>query len=425
MITRHVDSPSSNRWSILKRRALLFGATVAVCSAPAMASADEPKSDAKAPATAAAVQGTVGAAKSPEDLIKQIESLSKQPPTGSTRQEFMENFKELRREIIATADQVLAHPDTAGDKGDKQSAQAIGAKITSLQLLTRLGDPKASGELKQLIEKHSADKRPQVSQVISLASLAQRFALPQNGDAAARKAVVEDAKKYFPTIKLTREHGMIMERLTNELQQQGAKDEAVDLLNTFGELLTKSDDPLMLRAGMQFRGTARRLGMMGKPMDVYGKQLDGKPIDWKSYRGKVVLVDFWATWCPPCIREIPNIIKNYELYHDRGFEVIGISVDKGRQEVDAFVEARKIPWTIAMDNDFKDSGKDESLARYYSISGVPTAILVDKEGNVASLNARGPELGRLLETMLGPAEPEKKAEEKKATEKKTDEKKVD
>jgi thiol-disulfide isomerase/thioredoxin len=143
-------------------------------------------------------------------------------------------------------------------------------------------------------------------------------------------------------------------------------------------------------------------------------RLDGQPIDWAAYRGKVVLIDFWATWCDACIREMPNILKNYALYHDRGFEVIGISSDEKREEVIALMASRKIPWAMAMASDFRGTGREMSLPDYYGITLYPTTILVDKEGKVVSLQARGPELGRQLEQLLGPpGEKEKKEVEKK------------
>ena len=74
-------------------------------------------------------------------------------------------------------------------------------------------------------------------------------------------------------------------------------------------------------------GIVRRLTLLGNEMKIEGKLLDGKAFDWSKYAGKVVLVDFWATWCGPCLAEIPKMRKCYDLYHDKGFEIVGISCD--------------------------------------------------------------------------------------------------
>ena len=146
-------------------------------------------------------------------------------------------------------------------------------------------------------------------------------------------------------------------------------------------------------------GAARRLGLMGNVMELKGASLDGRPFDWASYRGKVVLVDFWATWCGPCRAELPNVKKHYQRYHERGFDVVGISLDRERQALEQFVESEKLPWVTLHE---KESAGRHPLAVYYGIIAIPTVLLVDKQGTVVSLRARGQELDRLLQEQIGP-----------------------
>ncbi len=75
-------------------------------------------------------------------------------------------------------------------------------------------------------------------------------------------------------------------------------------------------------------GAVRRARLLtGDPVKVSGKTIDGKPFDISQYKGKVVIVDFWATWCGPCLAELPNLKKIYEKYHDRGLEIVGVNLD--------------------------------------------------------------------------------------------------
>ena len=121
--------------------------------------------------------------------------------------------------------------------------------------------------------------------------------------------------------------------------------------------------------------------------------LTGEQIALKQFRGKVVLIDFWATGCPPCIAEIPNVKKAYEKYHKQGFEIISISLDREKQDCERFVKREKMNWHHIFDG----GGR---LARRYGVRGIPTMYLVGKDGNVVSDNARGRRLETAVEKAL-------------------------
>jgi peroxiredoxin len=155
-------------------------------------------------------------------------------------------------------------------------------------------------------------------------------------------------------------------------------------------------------------GSARRLDLPGKMLELKGTLLDGKSFDIASLKGKVVLVDFWATWCGYCVEEIPNIRKNYDGYHKKGFEVVGVSADTERADLDKFIAATPLPWLTIHDKD----GRNAALA-YYGIASFPTTFLIDREGKVVATEARGEQLPVLLKNLLGePEAPAAPAEKK-------------
>ncbi|MGD8450254.1 MAG: TlpA disulfide reductase family protein [Phycisphaerae bacterium] len=105
-----------------------------------------------------------------------------------------------------------------------------------------------------------------------------------------------------------------------------------------------------------------------------------------AYHGKIVLLDFWATWCPPCVAEVPHLVEAYEKYHDAGLEIIGVSLDKGRTSagtVRSFIQDRHMPWEQIYD-------EAEGIAGDYRVVGIPTMFLID--GDTGRLLADGNDL---------------------------------
>lgn len=119
---------------------------------------------------------------------------------------------------------------------------------------------------------------------------------------------------------------------------------------------------------------------------------NGVSFSLRDYRGKVVLIDFWATWCGPCIQEMPNVIRAYQKYHDKGFEIIGISLDSDMRTLQNFLDANEIEWRQACDG----KGWKGDIVQQYGVDGIPATFLVDAEGNLIASNLRGSALDRKL-----------------------------
>lgn len=149
----------------------------------------------------------------------------------------------------------------------------------------------------------------------------------------------------------------------------------------------------------------KRLALIGSPLPLVGSNLDGSPFNWAEYRGRYVLVDFWATWCGPCLQEIPNIQANYVKYRERGFEVVGINMDDDPKTLEAFFAKRQLPWTTVISNDPNAVGFENVNAVHCGVDGIPFLVLVDPEGKVVEINPRGERLGEVLESIFSQQAP--------------------
>jgi thiol-disulfide isomerase/thioredoxin len=127
------------------------------------------------------------------------------------------------------------------------------------------------------------------------------------------------------------------------------------------------------------------------------KDVEGKPLSIDNYKGKVVLIDFWATWCGPCVAELPNVLKTYEKHHAKGFEIIGISLDQDEAKLSAFTKQKKMTWQQFFDG----QGWGNKLAVKYGINSIPATFLLDGEGKIIGKDVRGEALEAAVTKALG------------------------
>jgi thiol-disulfide isomerase/thioredoxin len=169
-------------------------------------------------------------------------------------------------------------------------------------------------------------------------------------------------------------------------------------------------------AGAREAAARQQLGDRAKlPIELAFTAVDGRKVDLRDLRGKVVLVEFWATWCGPCKEEIPNLKKIYAAYHGNGFEIVGITLEnarladadtaaereqklaKARQVLVDFTAKQEMPWPQYFDGKYRQN----TIAVDYLINAIPAMFLLGKDGRIITTHARGPQLETAVKAALG------------------------
>jgi len=211
-------------------------------------------------------------------------------------------------------------------------------------------------EFDALLAKHKAEKTDDVAQILLMEAMLYLQVL-DNTDKGT--ALLKQVKQDYPDTKPAQHVDQILDSLKG---QAAAK---------------------KIQSGLA-TGT--------KFPDFNVKDTAGKPLSIANYKGKVVLLDFWATWCGPCVHELPNVIKTYDTYHKQGFEIIGISLDKDQERLASFTAEKKMAWPQYFDG----LAWQNKLAVKYGVNSIPATYLLDGQGTIIGKDLRGEDLDQAV-----------------------------
>ena len=186
-----------------------------------------------------------------------------------------------------------------------------------------------------------------------------------------------------------------------EMNVEVVEEFAPDRLDALLTSLAASKNPAVAELAREKQAEVKlKTEMKAKPLELKFTALDGREVDMEKLRGKVVLVDFWATWCGPCMAELPNVLKAYGDLKEKGFEIVGISLDEDKAELEKTIKRRKIAWPQFFDG----TGWDNKIAKRFGVTAIPSMWLVNKKGLVVDMNVRGDLKEKVEKLLAEPAE---------------------
>jgi thiol-disulfide isomerase/thioredoxin len=269
---------------------------------------------------------------------------------------------------------------------DERAEEAREQERFLLAAAFQLGNTNASARLQNVEEARlqdpnlSEDERLQLRMQQVQRAIVQRESGGELKDVAALEKDVRALQKEFSTrSELTGLLLIVAEAWLSNSEPEKAKALAK-------EVAAATSDAEARRAG---QALLQKLERIGQPLEIKFKALDGREVDLQAMKGKVVLIDFWATWCGPCMAELPNVKAGYEKLHAKGFEIVGISFDREQAALERVVAREKMPWP-----QYFPEGENR-FADEFGIESIPTMWLVDRKGLLRDLNAREDLVGKV------------------------------
>ena len=306
---------------------------------------------------------------------------------------------ELAPKLIPLLSRMMVLMNELGEAQPEVKSQIQGQRFQMLAMLSLLGDAVTKKSLDEAAAKtvdEKADNAKELKDEVLQAKLAKHLSAwwAASKDAPAQEKILADMSaiaKAAPKNEQVAATLMMMSNMGPASKAMATKAEAV-VMDMSGRIASA--------VKTQKESDAKKAEGVGKPIVLAGKTVGGKDFSSTEYKGKVVLVDFWATWCGPCLAELPRVQGIYKKYHEKGLEIVGISCDSDGAALAAFTKEKGMPWVQLWDKDKQNEDSQwHPLAKQWNVEGIPTMFLIDRNGVLRSVTARA-EMEELIPKLL-------------------------
>jgi len=317
--------------------------------------------------------------------------------------DMQDKVKSIRyRDGFAVAVHEAATRLLALEASDRFHVLAVDTAITILHEQASLGNDKLDQQLNDFMKSLATDKRPAIAAHVAFHRLEQRVIASDDLPTDKLQPLLDETFDYLSEHDLSDIHLRLASTVVHAINRYDDEETRKEQFKRFGKVFSQSESRTLTAYGKKITKSATAPAnvsqLVGKPLELSGITDLGGELDWASYRGKIVLIDFWASWCGPCRAQMPKIKALFEELDRKKFDVVAVNLDRSAEAFEEYSKEHQSPWP----NVIGDDGR--ALAEQYGVTALPTMMVVDGDGKILAVGHSVQALRAAIDNALKPIE---------------------